>query len=234
MADHDDSPEGQQKDSLEGFLTNIPVSWYLLRVVQDRAAATRQKLIQGATELIRKKGYVATTLDHVCQHSAVTKGAFFHHFKTKEELAEACLVAWDSMAAAMEEGAPYQRMASGRAKAIGYMEFFIGVFDDPKILKSCLAGTTAQEVSDTNPALRDAANVCFQNAEKRFQALLDDACKTLRKPVDTASLAALWVATIQGSLILFKASQDPFVIRRNLKHLKQYIAGFLPRDRLRS
>ena len=89
MADHDDSPEGQQQDSLEGFLTNIPVSWYVYRVVQDRAAATRQKLIQGATELIRKKGYVATTIDHICQHSGVTKGAFFHHFKTKEEIGRA-------------------------------------------------------------------------------------------------------------------------------------------------
>ncbi|MEX2303303.1 MAG: TetR/AcrR family transcriptional regulator [Bryobacterales bacterium] len=203
-------------------------------MVQNRAAATRQKLIQGATELIRKKGYVATTIDHICQHSGVTKGAFFHHFKTKEELAEACLVAWDSMAAAMEEGAPFQRMANRRAKALGYMEFFIAVFDDPKILKSCLAGTTAQEVSDTNPALRDAADVCFQNAERRFQTLLDDACKTLRKPVDTPSLAALWVAAIQGSLILFKASQDPSAIRRNLEHVKQYISGFLPRGRAES
>ena len=198
-------------------------------MVQKRAAATRQKLIQSATEIIRRKGYVATTIDDICEHSGVTKGAFFHHFKTKEDLAEACLVAWDQMAAAMEKGAPFQKTANSRRRVLGYMEFFIGVFDNPKILKSCLAGTTVQEVSDTNPILRDAANVCFLNAEKRFQALLDDACKTLRKPVDTASLAALWVATMQGSLILFKASQDPSLIRGNLEHVKRYIAGFLPR-----
>jgi hypothetical protein len=108
------------------------------------------------------------------------------------------------------------------------MDFFARAFDNPSTLKSCLAGTTAQEVSDTNLPLRNAANICFRNAQKRFQALMDEACKTAGKRVDTASLAALWIATIQGSLILFKASQDGSVIRRNLDHMKQYIAGLLP------
>jgi len=196
-------------------------------VPQERAATTRQKLIQAATDLIRRKGYVATTIDDICVQSGVSKGAFFHHFKTKEELAEACLAAWDQMAAAMEEGAPFRQVADARQKVLGYLDFFAGVFSDPQIHKSCLAGTTVQEVSDTNPALRDAANVCFQNAGKRFQALLDEACRTAPAPVDTASLAALWIATVQGSLILFKASQDPSVISQTLEHVKQYIAGFL-------
>ncbi|MEX2260692.1 MAG: TetR/AcrR family transcriptional regulator [Bryobacteraceae bacterium] len=200
-------------------------------MAQERAVATRQKLIRAATELIRRKGYAATSIDHVCEQSGVTKGAFFHHFKTKEDLAEACLAAWDCQAAAMEEAAPFQAIRNPRKKVLGYMKFFADVFDNPKILKSCLAGTTAQEVADTNPPLRDAANVCFRNAEKRFQALLDDACATARKPVDTASLARLWIATMQGSLILSKASEDGSVIRKNLEHVKQYIAGFLPQGR---
>ena len=83
------------------------------------------------------------------------------------------------------------------------------------------------------PPLRDAANVCFRNAEARFQSPLDYACKTARKPAGTASLAALWIATIQGSRILFKASRDASVILRNLEHVKQYIGGFLPRRQLR-
>ena len=70
-------------------------------MTQERAATTRQKLMQSATELIRRKGYIATTIDDICQHSGVTKGAFFHHFKTKEELGEACLTAWNYQTAAI-------------------------------------------------------------------------------------------------------------------------------------
>jgi TetR/AcrR family transcriptional repressor of nem operon len=198
-------------------------------VPQARAIATRSKLLQSATELIRRQGYAATTIDRVCADSGITKGAFFHHFKTKEELAEACLLAWDQMAAAREAGARFQRAADPRRKVLGYMEFFAALFDDPQTPKSCLAGTTVQEVAGTNPALRAAANLCFQNAGKRFQVLLDCACRTSRRRVNTASLASLWIATLQGSLILAKASRDAAVIRRNLEHVKQHIAGFLPR-----
>jgi TetR/AcrR family transcriptional repressor of nem operon len=196
-------------------------------VTQERATATRQKLIQTGSDLIRRQGYVATSVDQICEQAGMTKGAFFHHFKNKEELAHACLEAWDQMGEAMEADAPFQRTLDARRKALGYMEFFIGVFHNPGVLKSCLAGTTVQEVADTNPVLRDAANVCFVNAERRFQAVLDEALRGTRRRVDTGSLATLWMATIQGSLILFKASQDPAVIRRNLEHVKRYIAGFL-------
>jgi len=199
-------------------------------MAQQRAKLTREKLIKAATELIRRKGYTATTIDHICKHSGVTKGAFFHHFKSKEDLVEASLLAWDCQAASMVAAAPFQTTKDARKRVLGYMDFYAGLFDDPKVLKSCLAGTTAQEISDTNPALRKAANVCFQNGQKRFQSLLDDACKASRKRVDTAALAALWSATLQGSFILSKASQDGAVIRRNLEHVKQYVASFLPRS----
>jgi TetR/AcrR family transcriptional repressor of nem operon len=201
-----------------------------LAVPQQRAAVTREKLIKAATELIRRKGYTATTIDDICEHGAVTKGAFFHHFKTKEDLVEASLVAWDCQAASMVAAAPFQLMKDPRKKALGYIDFYAGLFDNPKVLKSCLAGTTAQEISDTNPALRKAANACFQNAQMRFQSLLDDACKGSGKRIDTAALAALWSATLQGSFILSKASQDRTIIRRNLEQLRQYVASFFPRN----
>lgn len=197
-------------------------------VTQKRAEATRANLIKAATEVIRRKGYFATTVDQVCERAKVSKGAFFHHFKTKEELAEACLVQWDERAAAMEASSPFQKTANPRDRVLAYMDFYIGVFENPKILKSCLAGTTAQEVGDTIPALRDAANQCFCNAARRLQSLLDDACKGVRQPPETSSLAALWIATVQGAIVLYKASRDKTLITRTLQHVRNYITSILP------
>ena len=45
--------------------------------------------------------------------------------------------------------------------------------------------------------------------------------------LDTASLAELWMGTVQGSLLLAKASQDPAVIGRNLAHFKKYVETLL-------
>ena len=182
-----------------------------------------EKLLAAGTELFRRDGYVATTVDEICSRAGVTKGAFFHHFATKEALAEACLARWDRQAVARDEAAPFQAVKDPRKRVLACMNYYIGLFSNALLLKSCLVGTTVQEVSQTHPALRDAAHACFAGVEERFKALLDDACgKRIKKP-DTASLARLWMATIQGSFILAKASQDESVIPRTLEHVKDYI-----------
>jgi len=63
--------------------------------IRRPAGAARQKLLDAALTLIRTKGYEATTVDDICQGAAVAKGAFFHHFKSKEALAIAA-AGWDS------------------------------------------------------------------------------------------------------------------------------------------
>lgn len=201
---------------------------------QERAVATRSAIVSATSELVRRNGYTATTVDDICAGAKVTKGAFFHHFKTKDDAVEAALEQWDAGAAAMEANAPFVSAKSPRARVLGYMDLYISVFDNPAQMKSCLAGTTVQEVSDTNEPLRSAANLCFTGAHGRFKALLDEACRGSRKRVDTASLASLWMAAVQGSLILFKASQDASVLGRNLEHVRTYIASQLPKGVKRS
>jgi TetR/AcrR family transcriptional regulator, transcriptional repressor for nem operon len=197
-------------------------------VPQERAAVTRTKIINTASELIRRKGFLATRIEDVCEQSGMTKGAFFHHFKTKEDLAEACLLAWSEMMTETLKTAPFQKARTPKARVVGAMDLFIKVFDDPNTLKSCLVGTTVQEVSETHPQLRTAANECLTKLSGFFTNILDDACRDAKPRVDTASLANLWISTIQGSLILYKASRESSVIRKNLQHVKQYIAGYLP------
>ena len=49
--------------------------------------STRDKLLSAAESLFVQKGYTATTVDQICAAAGTTKGAFFHHFKGKEEMA---------------------------------------------------------------------------------------------------------------------------------------------------
>lgn len=55
--------------------------------VQQRAATTRQKLVDAAVRQFAKKGYLETTPKHVADAAGLTTGAFYYHFKSKEELA---------------------------------------------------------------------------------------------------------------------------------------------------
>jgi TetR/AcrR family transcriptional regulator, transcriptional repressor for nem operon len=187
----------------------------------------RDTLIDVGTELMRRSGYVGTSVDEICTAAGVTKGAFFHHFPSKEALAKECLRKWQDQMATLHRSAAYQAIADPVEKVLASIDFLGEVFSHPDVQKSCLAGTTVQEVSETNPTLREAAQTCFLQGEAYFKSLLDEASSSRGVTLDTASLARHWMATIQGSLLLWKASRDPAVIAENLMHFKTYLAGLL-------
>jgi TetR/AcrR family transcriptional repressor of nem operon len=57
-------------------------TWYFM----SKAAVTRHDILQKAFDLVYLKGYQATSIDDIIATTAVTKGAFFYHFKNKEEM----------------------------------------------------------------------------------------------------------------------------------------------------
>src|SRR5690606_41602255 len=52
-------------------------------------AATRKSIMDAAQALILETGFSATSVDTVIARAGITKGAFFYHFRTKADLAEA-------------------------------------------------------------------------------------------------------------------------------------------------
>jgi len=54
----------------------------------------RTKLLDAALGTIREKGYAATSVDELCARAGVTKGAFFHYFRSKDALAVAAADHW--------------------------------------------------------------------------------------------------------------------------------------------
>ncbi len=213
------------------WVDTIPTGRYGVNMSKNTSSSAREKLVVAATLLIRKHGYASTTVDHICSEAGVTKGAFFHYFKSKEAIGESCLCQWDDFGAMLDEQTTAAIETDDPVKkATGFMDGIIALFNDPNLLKSCLAGTIAHEVTESNPALREATHKCFTNAELRFASMLHEACRGQGIELDTASLASLWIATMQGSLTLGKASGDQTVVASNLQQVKDYITVLLGVD----
>src|SRR5882757_8485683 len=51
-----------------------------------KAEGTRMMILQTALKLIYRQGYQATSIDEIIAGTSVTKGAYFYHFKNKEEM----------------------------------------------------------------------------------------------------------------------------------------------------
>ncbi len=62
--------------------------------MQQRSEETRTRIIQSATERFSLKGYETTSVADICAQAGVSKGAFFHHFATKQAVFLAVLESW--------------------------------------------------------------------------------------------------------------------------------------------
>ena len=83
----------------------------------------KTKLLDAALRVIRTKGYNATTVDELCAAAGVTKGAFFHHFKTKDDLAVAAAEHWSQITGALFASAPYHDHADPLDRILAYVDF---------------------------------------------------------------------------------------------------------------
>ena len=74
-------------------------------------------------QVIRAQGYSGTTVDDICSAAGLTKGAFFHHFKSKEDLALAAAKHFSQMAERLFATAPYRELADPLDRLLGYVDF---------------------------------------------------------------------------------------------------------------
>jgi AcrR family transcriptional regulator len=54
--------------------------------MQQRSEETRHRILEAATILFSKSGYEATGVAEICKAAGVSKGAFYHHFPTKQAI----------------------------------------------------------------------------------------------------------------------------------------------------
>lgn len=185
----------------------------------------RTRLLEAARDIIRKKGFAATSVDDLCQSAGVTKGAFFHHFKTKEALGVAAANHWAETTSALFAAAPYHAPDDPLDRILAYLDFRKSIIGGEIFEFTCLVGTMAQEVHDSAPAIRDAcANSILGHAVTLEVDI--EAAKAQRGIVagwTAESLARHTQAVLQGGFILAKATGDPDLARESVDHLIRYL-----------
>lgn len=190
----------------------------------ERGAA-RTRLLEAARDIIRAQGFAATTVDDLCKSAGVTKGAFFHHFESKEALGVAAAAYWAETTSAFFAAAPYHAHADPLARLLGYLDFRKEIIQGDLAEFTCLVGTMAQEVYGSHPAIREAcAASIFGHAatlEPDIAAAMD--ARGIKADWTPASLAAHTQAVLQGAFILAKATGDRAIARDSVDHLKRYI-----------
>lgn len=191
----------------------------------DALHESKVKFLDAALHVIRAKGYSATRIEDVCDAAGLTKGSFFHHFESKEDLALAAADHFAAGADALFAMAPYQDLADPLDRVLGYVDFRIAILEGTLPTFTCLLGTMVQETYDTHPAIRA---VCDRNISAHAAAVSRDIAKAKARyaphaPWTAVSLAFFMQAVIQGAFVLAKAKHGPAIAADSLGHLRRYL-----------
>jgi len=186
---------------------------------------SRTKLLESALHVIRAKGYAATTVDDICARAGLTKGSFFHHFKSKDELALGAVEHFSAMAQGLFAQAPYLGLEDPLDRLLGYVDFRAAMLDRELAEYTCLLGTLVQETYDSHPAIRTA---CDGAMTLHVEMLVRDVGLAKARyapdaPWSVESVGYFIQAALQGAFIFAKAKQGPAVARECLAHLRRYL-----------
>ena len=192
-------------------------------------------MLEAALTQIRAKGYSATTVDDLCAAAGVTKGAFFHHFASKEALGVAAADHWSEITGALFAAAPYHDHANPLDRVLGYIDFRRELIRGELDQFTCLVGTMVQETYASHPAIRKASGRSIFDHAARLEADIAEAMRKrgLGPEFTPASLARHTQAVLQGAFILAKADGRPDFALESVEHLKRYFQLLLTPEKAR-
>lgn len=155
----------------------------------------------------------------------MTKGAYFHHFKSKEALGAAAAQHWAETITTFFAGASYHELEDPLDRLLAYVAFRKSIIAGELAEFSCLVGTMAQETYATSPTIRDACGASIFGHAATLEADITAAMGDRGVSGDwtAASLARHTQTVIQGAFVLAKAGNDPALAHEALDHLDRYI-----------
>ena len=191
--------------------------------------STRRRILERAHELILQQGFAATPLDQILERAGVTKGAFFHHFKSKDELAAALMDRYLEHERRIFEGTmgraeklssdPLQQVLVGLA----LLEEMFAALEAPHA--GCLVAAFLYQNQLMTPDNTAKSREVFLLWRRHIAARLSAAAKERppRTPLDYDAVADLLNTVVEGAFVMSKLFGDPKIMLQQLQQLRRYI-----------
>jgi TetR/AcrR family transcriptional repressor of nem operon len=186
---------------------------------------SKSKLVDAALSVVRAKGYSAARVDDICTAAGLTKGSFFHHFDSKDDLALAAAELWRIRARSCFDQIPSQITDDPLERLFAYLAVRKSMMSGDLSQWTCFAGTMIQETYATHPALRDACGAVIAEHSATVAEMIAAAMRKygVRSDWTAESLALHIQGVIQGAFILAKAQGRAEVATDNIDHLRRYL-----------
>ena len=182
-----------------------------------RGKTTRNHIVEAADRLFYRHGYEHTSFSDIADAVRISRGNFYYHFRTKDEILDAVidlrlantsrmLEQWES-----EGNDPAERIRS-------FINILIANWDDIK-LYGCPVGTLSTELAKLDHAAQDEANRLFT----LFRTWLCRQFTLLGRAADSDELAMHLLARSQGVAMLANAFHDEDFVRQEVDGMCDWV-----------
>lgn len=190
-----------------------------------KAAATRLTILQKAFELIYVKGYQTTSIDDILATTQVTKGAFYYHFKNKDEMGIAILN--ELLRPGLTESfiQPLLNVEDPLDAIYGLMHNLLMENDFLKVEYGCPASNLTQEMAPWNTEFTQALLHITRDWETAMEAAIEKGREKgfVQQSVNARQLTLFVLSGYWGIRNLAKIENSKIPYRLYLKELKNYL-----------
>jgi TetR/AcrR family transcriptional repressor of nem operon len=196
---------------------------------------TRERILQVAERLMTEQGYSATSVDQVIVASGSSKGAFFHHFASKADLAVQLVERYVAADLAhLDAGlTATAHIDDPAARVVAFLRHFEDGADDLMSEQSgCLYATVLAEREFTGSDVNDQVAKATWAWRTALVTLLRPALAA-RRPgltIDVDALADHLYTTFEGGFILCRTLTDPAAMGGQLRIFRQLVEALLHTD----
>jgi AcrR family transcriptional regulator len=189
-----------------------------------KSEATRLNILQKAFELIYSNGYQTTSVDEIIATTQVTKGAFYYHFKTKDEMGLAIIneLMIPNFKNTFIE--PFQSVVNPFDAIYNLMHYLLIENETLKVEYGCPASNFTQEMAPWNIDFTRALNELTMQWEQTMIDVIEKAKENgkIKADVNAKEIAVFVMSGYWGVRNLGKLENSKSVYLVYLKGLKAY------------
>jgi TetR/AcrR family transcriptional repressor of nem operon len=184
--------------------------------------STRNHIVQAADRLFYRRGYEHTSFAHIAGEVQISRGNFYHHFKSKDEILGAVIES--RLEQTRQLLARWEKAGTGPADRI--RSFIHLLLDNKSEIQryGCPVGTLCGELAKLGHASRGEANQLFT----LFRVWLRGQFVLLGRARDADALAMHLLARSQGVAALANAYGDEAFIRREVRLMCEWVEACTP------
>lgn len=191
-----------------------------------RAEATRRRILDAAQEIVLHRGFAATTVDAIQEAAQISRGTFFYHFPSKDDLAKALLERYAEQDRELIDGfmARAEKLATDPLQqALIFLALHEELFEESGAgTAGCLFASYSYEAGLFDAETQDLVVKSIEHWREALGGKLSEAIDRHGTPgpaPDPIVLADMAYGMLQGAFILGRVESNPDLM---LEHLRQF------------